>query len=350
MDHLDIFKSIQEIIGVSDQQLQEVINELPDQKIFTYLSHKFHAKRNKIPQRNKTIFLESYRQIRDASWPDISTVEDFYNLPDHIQKECVEVHGFSPKVLLDADIQFEDFKPSSKSTITADQLMRFKHIVLDNREYIKDKAVADLACSAGFLATAMVHLAPRSFCFMDIRATTLELAKEAMSIMQVDPSKWQGLQADIHDYESNTDICKNKDTVFLCGVMYHVHDHFSLLESITKAAPATLIIETAENYSTVTTGNFEFKDVDNPLVPFKEESTDEVGNAYEKDKKTALVGAPNTAWFDLAMKSLGYSKVKPTKYFNICDIDATTQALDNDPEAQVIPIFRVRALHVYQRS
>ena len=34
----------------------------------------------------------SYNAVRDTSWPDATTLEDFRNLPDWIKKECAELH------------------------------------------------------------------------------------------------------------------------------------------------------------------------------------------------------------------------------------------------------------------
>ena len=36
---------------------------------------------------------DSYNSIRDPSWPDVETVEDFYALPGEIRDECIQVHG-----------------------------------------------------------------------------------------------------------------------------------------------------------------------------------------------------------------------------------------------------------------
>ena len=36
----------------------------------------------------------AYRDVRDPSWPECSSMTDFDNLPDHIKKECLEVHNF----------------------------------------------------------------------------------------------------------------------------------------------------------------------------------------------------------------------------------------------------------------
>lgn len=38
----------------------------------------------------------SYDAIRDPSWPDISSVEEFNQLPQNIQQECINQHGFRP--------------------------------------------------------------------------------------------------------------------------------------------------------------------------------------------------------------------------------------------------------------
>lgn len=35
-----------------------------------------------------------YRNVKDPSWPECKTEQDFEHLPDHIKKECVEVHGY----------------------------------------------------------------------------------------------------------------------------------------------------------------------------------------------------------------------------------------------------------------
>lgn len=39
---------------------------------------------------------EFYREIRDPAWPDCATENNFVNLPDQIQKECMEQFGYVP--------------------------------------------------------------------------------------------------------------------------------------------------------------------------------------------------------------------------------------------------------------
>jgi hypothetical protein len=40
--------------------------------------------------------LTPYYNIKDESWPEINSVDEFYNLPKHILDECVNVFGYRP--------------------------------------------------------------------------------------------------------------------------------------------------------------------------------------------------------------------------------------------------------------
>jgi hypothetical protein len=39
--------------------------------------------------------IQGYNAIRDPSWPEISSIDDYNNLPSHIREECENVHGFA---------------------------------------------------------------------------------------------------------------------------------------------------------------------------------------------------------------------------------------------------------------
>jgi organic radical activating enzyme len=47
--------------------------------------------------KNYSLWKKSYRNIMDKSWPSCDTPEQFYTLPDYIQKECIELHDVSPE-------------------------------------------------------------------------------------------------------------------------------------------------------------------------------------------------------------------------------------------------------------
>lgn len=44
-------------------------------------------------------WVNSYNQIRDSSWPDCNTIDDWDVLPEHIRRECELIHKFSPDII-----------------------------------------------------------------------------------------------------------------------------------------------------------------------------------------------------------------------------------------------------------
>lgn len=41
----------------------------------------------------ESLFIASYQDVADPSWPDIASIKDYLELPERIQKECIDVHG-----------------------------------------------------------------------------------------------------------------------------------------------------------------------------------------------------------------------------------------------------------------
>jgi len=37
----------------------------------------------------------SYNNVKDDSWPEVATLQDFENLPNHIKQECIEMHNLT---------------------------------------------------------------------------------------------------------------------------------------------------------------------------------------------------------------------------------------------------------------
>lgn len=44
---------------------------------------------------------DAYNKVKDPSWPECKNVNDFYNLPLWIQKECKELHGIDPETFVE---------------------------------------------------------------------------------------------------------------------------------------------------------------------------------------------------------------------------------------------------------
>lgn len=42
----------------------------------------------------RSLWVKNYNSLKDPAWPDCNSPEDFSTLPDWIQKECKDIHGF----------------------------------------------------------------------------------------------------------------------------------------------------------------------------------------------------------------------------------------------------------------
>lgn len=80
----------------------------------------------------------SYNAVKDVSWPEVRTLADFQNLPEHIRKECATVHNLQllelsedrpdcPRHILREFFQigFED--PASSGPMKQQQLMKYSN-------------------------------------------------------------------------------------------------------------------------------------------------------------------------------------------------------------------------------
>jgi hypothetical protein len=46
-------------------------------------------------------FYNFYQDVKDSTWPDCDSLEEFYHLPKHIQQECINLHGLQKLINLD---------------------------------------------------------------------------------------------------------------------------------------------------------------------------------------------------------------------------------------------------------
>ena len=284
---------------LQDSVISDILAKLPEPKYHEFL-HSAGLKKDIDP-----ILIESYNNIRADSWPKCLSVDDFYKLPKHILEECRTVHKLYPLMWEDGKINIENWKNYQGGAYSIQDLIRFQTTILDNIEYITDKKVIDFASHAGEFSLLSLHSGASSVVATNVRQEYLDIASECMELAGY-KDKFKALFADLHDYELNTKLCKNVDTVLLFGILYHLHDHMLVLDSIARATPKTIIIETAEDSDII--------DNPNPLVYWSEEFTSTWRNAWQEGKEKVFVGVPNKAWIDAAMDSLDYVPVSYKRY------------------------------------
>ena len=64
------------------------------------MKNKFNNKYGTFVQTLKTVNqytnLYAYNDIKDSSWPDIYSLDDYYDLPNYIRQECTKIYNFYP--------------------------------------------------------------------------------------------------------------------------------------------------------------------------------------------------------------------------------------------------------------
>jgi 2-polyprenyl-3-methyl-5-hydroxy-6-metoxy-1,4-benzoquinol methylase len=234
----------------------------------------------------------TYLAIKDESWPECNTFEDFEALPESIRNECINVHEVSP------DIHKQKFVKNLANYFELPPKDYQLQTVLDNIDLVDSKHIVDFACNFGGFSFACWKHGASSVVGFDVRDDNLKMAHALQDFYQVPTDQVKFIKLDIHDYTAVTELCKNKHTAFVPGVLYHVHDHYQILLSIVKAKVPNIIIETARSD--------QIKNSNDPLIWWKIENTYELVSGWASDHINIPVGYPNCAWFELIMGHLGY--------------------------------------------
>lgn len=250
--------------------------------------------------------IDSYNRIKDPSWPDCVNYQDLCNLPQHISEECRQQHGFDFSIFNVDNIDRERWENYQSGKWPVWELVRYKHVILDIKSYFKDKTVLDFAGHAGIISLMALHVGAKFVTATNVRPKYVNLANRMLQLSDF-KNKFSTAVADIHDYENNTRICQNVDTVLLYGIMYHVHDHCQILDSIAEAKPKNIIIDTLVPNTII--------DNPTPSAEWSIENTDRSWNGWMENVSHVAIGKPNAAWFEMYMKLKNYKKVYENKYY-----------------------------------
>lgn len=276
------------------QETTNLIQQIIDPVSQQYISFHYNE--------NEKEFVKKYNFVKDQSWPDCKSYNNFDSLPDQIKEECINIHGFSPQIYLDnikkdSGIQKFDFLK------VYDDIIEF---LLKHKNIIENQNIVDFACKQGELSFFAAFNNANSVLAMDIRKKNIDIACLIMNDSNIKDSlkdsKLDFVISDIHDYQSNRQFCCGKNTAFLLGIMYHVHDHVDIIESIFSNNVENIVIES---------GIFEHEE---PLIWWKTENTFDLRSGWHKSKNDIIVGHPTVSWFDLIANCYGYHKVDQKKY------------------------------------
>lgn len=269
------------------------------------------------------LWKEKYKIIKDQSWPPCDCLDDFSKLPLEVQKECTNIHKFSPEIWMECIIQDQTTNfhlvPTSLQT----------QIVNENLDCIKDKHVVDFACGHGGYSVACCQAGAKSVIGFDIRETNLQIAKAFQQFFEISEKQLEFIKLDIHAHDKITDLCCSKNTVLMNGIMYHVHDHYDILSAVARSQVQNIIIETGEADSIVNKSE--------PLIWWRYEADISNLDGWHDNNEQVLVGYPNLSWFNLILKNLGYDLISSKQY-------NSTVSKNHSQEFQI-----TRSIHVFKK-
>lgn len=241
-------------------------------------------------------FVAQYKVIKDTTWPDCDGYSKFDKLPDAIKQECINVHNFSPEIYYNAvKKDYGTYKTQTHVTVnnTLSEFLQ-KHINI-----IENKNIIDFACKQGAVSFLAKAYNANSVLGIDVRQDNIDIASSTIHDLHLDVNF---VCSDIHNYEANKKLCKDKNTAFLLGIMYHVHDHVDIMDSILSNNIENIIIESGIHEDS------------QPLIWWKTEPTFELISGWHESKNKILVGYPTISWFDLIADYYGYTKIDQLKY------------------------------------
>jgi 2-polyprenyl-3-methyl-5-hydroxy-6-metoxy-1,4-benzoquinol methylase len=269
------------------ESIQNTINE-------KYIEYEFKDKESE--------WINSYNIIKGESWPGCNSYQDFNSLSKDIKEECVNIHHFSPEIFKDSiinDANAKLFPISNTSKFELDDQILIN--LNNNLDIIQGKKILDLACHFGHWSFFAHYNQCSDAVGIDVRKENLNVARSIQQDLKISDSQIKFMQADLHDHKQVEEICSDRDTVFLLGIMYHIHDHYDLLKAVCQQSVKNIVIETAVPHEII--------DVDMPLIWWKHEPTFELISGFYDDHARVLVGYPNVFWFDLVMKEFGFNRV-----------------------------------------
>lgn len=251
-------------------------------------------------EQNEVWWIDRYNLIRDASWPDCLCYQDFYSLPADIQQECIHQHNFSP------DIFINSIHVDANANFRPPDFLKFRPEVqkclINNIDIIENKKIIDFACYLGTWSFFAADKNCKQVLGVDVREENLQIANSIKKDCAADDQQISFLQSDIHDYKKNSELCSDADTVFLFGIMYHVHDHYEIIKSVCQPTVKHIAI---------VTGIYENEQ---PVIWWKKEPTFELISGWENNKNEILVGYPTISYFDLILDMLGFKKIAQDRY------------------------------------
>jgi SAM-dependent methyltransferase len=207
------------------------------------------------------------------------------SLPDKRWYEYAYHKFFNPTV------NYADWQPWDQWDYPEKDLDRFGRIITNNLKYIKDQRVLDVACHLGYLSLFCLHNGSTHVTGTNVREIELGIADEICNLAGYKNASFENVN--LYNQQRMKELYNSHDTVLLSGIVYHINNHYQLIEDISDSTAKTIIIE-SEIYPS-----------DDPVVHWITEETAHSTRSYSATRPRTLVGVPSLPFL-----------IKILEYFN----------------------------------
>ena len=237
---------------------------------------------------------------------DSNKLEIIAKLPDKKFYEFLYHSWFNNKLENVAE-HYKTWQPWEEWHYPIDDLIRFKKVIFDNESYIKAQNIFDIGSHLGYITLFCLNLGCKYITGLEPRENKHELSSFICKTAGYQNFKFVKGSTHEDNFIKYTD---NVDTVILSALIYHVADHFRLLEKITNSSAKCVIIENKEKKNIA----FDIR----PQVDWEIEDTDQGKDTggWHFNKKEFLVGTPNQPFLNGIMFELGW-KLAKNEYFYV---------------------------------
>jgi SAM-dependent methyltransferase len=214
-------------------------------------------------------------------------------LPDKRFYEYAYHKYFTPEV------EYKTWKPWDKWDYPERDITRFEQIIKNQTEHIQNKSVLDIGCHLGYISLFCLHNGAVSVTGTNVRERELDISSEICNLAGY--NNFNFVYSDIYDIGEFKSLCNRHDTVIISGVMYHVNNHYSILQALADSSAKCVIIESQLD------GVDTHADI--PYMRWKYENATESVNGLYRNTPRTFVGVPNHKWFEQALLDLNFKIV-----------------------------------------
>lgn len=231
----------------------------------------------------------------DSQWR-YSYNQDFVNTID------TRFYEYVNKKLADCTVQWSE-KMFTGYRIPYGYAIRIQTQLIDNIELIKNKRVVDLGTHRGQFLYPCIELGCQSVVGVQPMPDYNQAINEALAGLNYSDCA-SAIYGDAYDLSGLTKILKDQDTLLMLGLIYHLNNHYQLLETITRTNLTGLVIDIS-----VTDNDIAHYTDSSPAIKWltEQQNIDEGGWEFAGvEKNWTWVGLPNAAWLTQTLQYLGW--------------------------------------------